>query len=58
MQRIWGETPPSGTKSVDVHVKRIRARIEDDPSQPTRLLTVRGVGYTYATPAAAVRRPT
>lgn len=48
MRRVWGETPPSGTKSLDVHVKRIRARIETDPAAPARILTVRGVGYRYA----------
>jgi len=51
MARIWGERPASGTKSLDVHVRRIRGRIEDDPSRPTRILTVRGVGYQYAVPA-------
>jgi len=30
-----------------VHVKRLRAKIEDDPSHPTRIVTVRGVGYRY-----------
>ena len=50
MRRIWVETPPSGTKSLDVHVRRIRGRIEDDPSRPSRILTVRGVGYRYAVP--------
>lgn len=50
MRRIWGEIPASGTKSLDVHVRRIRARIEDDPSRPTRILTVQGVGYRYAAP--------
>lgn len=47
MRRVWGETPPSGTKSLDVHIRRIRARIEDDPSKPQRIVTVRGVGYRY-----------
>lgn len=51
IRRLWGETPLSGTKSLDVHVRRIRGRIEDDPSRPTRILTVRGVGYRYAVPA-------
>lgn len=50
MRRIWGETPPSGTKSLDVHVRRIRGRIEEFPSRPSRILTVRGVGYRYAAP--------
>lgn len=59
MRRVWGETPPSGTKSLDVHVKRIRARIEDDPQSPTRILTIRGVGYKYALATdARATRPT
>ncbi|HEX3541562.1 MAG TPA: response regulator transcription factor [Acidimicrobiales bacterium] len=48
MRRLWGETPSSGTKSLAMHVSRIRARIEDVPSSPKRVLTVRGLGYTYA----------
>lgn len=48
MRRVWTEMPASGTKSLDVHVRRIRARIEEDPSAPSRVLTVRGVGYRYA----------
>ena len=48
MQRLWGETPSSGTKSLAMHVSRLRARIEDEPSSPKRLLTVRGSGYVYA----------
>jgi len=53
MRRLWAETPPSGTKSLDVHIGRIRARIEHDPARPTRIVTVRGVGYQYAAPVAA-----
>jgi two-component system response regulator RegX3 len=33
------------TKTLDVHVKRLRARIEDDPSRPHRITTIRGLGY-------------
>jgi len=54
MRRVWVETPPSGTKSLDVHVRRIRGKIENEPSRPTRILTVRGVGYQYAVPAVGV----
>lgn len=57
VRRVWGETPASGTKSVDVHVGRIRARIEEDPSTPTRILTVRGVGYRYVAWQAAASPP-
>jgi two-component system phosphate regulon response regulator OmpR len=35
-------------RSIDVHVSRIRAVIEDDPKKPRRILTVRGVGYVFA----------
>lgn len=55
MRKVWGETPPSGTKSVDVHVKRIRDRIEDDASAPSRIITVRGSGYVYAAPGTPAR---
>jgi two-component system, OmpR family, response regulator RegX3 len=47
MQRVWGATPDSGTKSLDVHIQRLRRRIEEDPSRPARIVTVRGVGYTF-----------
>lgn len=50
MRRIWGRTPPSGTKSLDVHVRRIRAKIDGDQPSPSRIVTVRGVGYKYAAP--------
>jgi DNA-binding response OmpR family regulator len=45
MQLVRGDTPGAFDRSVDVHVSRIRAAIEDDPRHPRRLLTVRGVGY-------------
>jgi len=35
------------TKTLDVHVKRLRAKIEPDPAQPTYLVTVRGLGYKF-----------
>jgi DNA-binding response OmpR family regulator len=45
MELVRGDTPGPFDRSVDVHVSRIRAAIEDDPRHPRRLLTVRGVGY-------------
>ena len=45
IDRVWGSDYVGDTKTLDVHVKRVRAKIEDDPAQPTRLLTVRGLGY-------------
>lgn len=48
--QVWGYDYVGDTKTLDVHVKRLRSKIELDPSQPTRLLTVRGVGYRYESP--------
>jgi len=42
---IWGSDYVGDTKTLDVHVKRVRAKIETDPGNPTLLLTVRGLGY-------------
>ncbi|HEU0200572.1 MAG TPA: helix-turn-helix domain-containing protein, partial [Burkholderiaceae bacterium] len=39
---------PALDRSVDVHIARIRAAIEDDPKQPQRIITVRGAGYVFA----------
>ena len=48
MDRVWGYGYVGDTKTLDVHIKRLRGRIEPDPAEPTRILTVRGVGYKYA----------
>jgi len=45
IDRIWGADYVGDTKTLDVHVKRLRSKIEADPATPTRLLTVRGLGY-------------
>jgi two-component system response regulator RegX3 len=47
IDRIWGSDYVGDTKTLDVHVKRLRAKIEPDPAQPRHLLTVRGLGYKY-----------
>lgn len=47
IDRVWGAGYVGDTKTLDVHVKRLRAKIEPDPGNPTRLLTVRGLGYRY-----------
>ena len=47
IDRIWGGDYVGDTKTLDVHVKRLRAKIEKDPSAPQRLVTVRGLGYKY-----------
>jgi two-component system response regulator RegX3 len=45
IDRVWGADYVGDTKTLDVHVKRIRSKIEPDPSAPHYLLTVRGLGY-------------
>lgn len=47
MERVWGYDYVGDGKTLDVHVKRLRQKIEDDPANPTRLTTVRGVGYRF-----------
>ena len=45
IDRIWGPNYVGDTKTLDVHIKRLRAKVEDDPSRPVRITTVRGLGY-------------
>ena len=47
MERVRGETLEAFDRSIDVHVSRIRAAIEDDPKQPRRIITLRGAGYLF-----------
>jgi len=47
IQRIWGVDYVGDTKTLDVHVKRLRQKIELDPHEPIHLLTVRGLGYKF-----------
>ena len=46
IERVWGADYFGDTKTLDVHIKRLRSRVEADPAEPTLILTVRGVGYT------------
>ena len=47
IDRVWGVDYFGDTKTLDVHIKRIRSKIEDKPSDPTMLVTVRGLGYRF-----------
>ena len=47
IDRVWGSNYFGDTKTLDVHIKRIRSKIEDDPSRPKHLVTVRGLGYKF-----------
>lgn len=50
IDRVWGSDYVGDTKTLDVHVKRLRSKVEDDPSHPTRIVTIRGVGYKFSQP--------
>jgi two-component system response regulator RegX3 len=47
IDRIWGSDYVGDTKTLDVHVKRLRSKVEADPAHPVHLLTVRGLGYKF-----------
>jgi two-component system response regulator RegX3 len=47
IDRVWGNDYVGDTKTLDVHVKRLRSKIERDPAVPTRIVTIRGLGYKY-----------
>jgi two-component system, OmpR family, response regulator RegX3 len=47
IDRVWGSNYFGDTKTLDVHIKRIRSKIEDDPARPVHLMTVRGLGYKF-----------
>ncbi|MDP8924111.1 MAG: response regulator transcription factor [Chloroflexota bacterium] len=48
LERVWGYTFGGDTRTVDVHIRWLREKIEEDPGSPRRLETVRGVGYRFA----------
>ncbi|HEY7988505.1 MAG TPA: response regulator transcription factor [Lapillicoccus sp.] len=47
IDRVWGSDYVGDTKTLDVHVKRLRAKIEPDPASPRHIVTVRGLGYKF-----------
>jgi two-component system response regulator RegX3 len=53
IDRVWGSDYVGDTKTLDVHVKRLRALVESDPKSPALITTVRGVGYRFDAPKAA-----
>jgi two-component system, OmpR family, response regulator RegX3 len=53
IDRVWGSDYVGDTKTLDVHIRRLRSRIEDNPSTPNRIVTIRGLGYRFEAPPAA-----
>ncbi len=47
IDRVWGSDYVGDTKTLDVHIKRLRAKVEPNPTSPTRILTYRGLGYKF-----------
>ncbi|MEZ4661060.1 MAG: response regulator transcription factor [Caldilineaceae bacterium] len=47
LQKVWGWDYTAGSRTVDVHVRWLREKIEEDPAEPVRIVTVRGVGYRF-----------
>ncbi len=47
IDRVWGSDYVGDTKTLDVHIKRLRGKVEADPAAPTRIVTIRGLGYKY-----------
>ena len=50
IDRVWGIDYVGDTKTLDVHIKRLRGKVEPDPSKPTRIVTIRGLGYRFERP--------
>jgi two-component system response regulator RegX3 len=56
IDRVWGSDYVGDTKTLDVHIKRLRSRVEEDPSRPSRIITIRGLGYKFDAPRTEARR--
>jgi len=54
IDRVWGNDYVGDTKTLDVHIKRLRTKVETDPSNPTRIVTIRGLGYKFEIPRDAL----
>ena len=47
LERLWGHDYIGDSRTVDVHIRWIREKIEEDPSTPKKIVTIRGVGYRF-----------
>jgi two-component system response regulator RegX3 len=47
MSRLWGPLAPMDSTSLEVHIRRLRSKLDEDPGSPRRIVTVRGIGYRY-----------
>jgi len=58
LDRVWGPDAYVGERTVDVHVRWLREKVEDDPANPAYILTVRGIGYKLTSPGLSPARTT
>ena len=54
IERVWGSDYVGDTKTLDVHIKRLRSKIEVEPASPSRIATIRGLGYRFERPPVRV----
>jgi DNA-binding response OmpR family regulator len=54
MERVWGSEFPGSSRTIDVHIRWLREKLEADPANPVMIHTVRGIGYRFQNPAAAL----
>jgi two-component system response regulator RegX3 len=53
VDRVWGPGYVGDTKTLDVHIKRLRSKVEAEPGAPASIVTIRGLGYKFEPPARA-----
>jgi two-component system response regulator RegX3 len=56
LEKVWGRKGTGGSRTVDVHIRSLRAKIERDPADPRHIITVRGVGYRFEAVPRCVAR--
>src|SRR5215211_124493 len=56
LERVWGSEFPGSNRTIDVHIRWLREKLEQDPSNPVLIHTVRGIGYRFQDPASALQR--
>ena len=56
LERVWGSEFPGSNRTIDVHIRWLREKLEYDPANPMLIHTVRGIGYRFQDPALAVQR--
>lgn len=56
LERVWGSEFPGSNRTIDVHIRWLREKLEHDPANPVLIHTVRGIGYRFQDPSATIQR--